>query len=152
MDKITPEQRSRVMQKIRGKNTGPELAVRRLAHSLGYRFRLHRPDLPGKPDLVFPGRKKIIFVHGCFWHKHDEPGCKLTRRPKSRQEYWTPKLERTQRRDDEHQAALKGMGWEVLVVWECEIKDTENLKERIRVFLSEAPPVQSSSVGSSRLR
>lgn len=152
MDKITPEQRSRLMQKIRGKNTGPELAVRRLAHSLGYRFRLHRPDLPGKPDLVFPGRKKIIFVHGCFWHKHDEPGCKLTRRPKSRQEYWTPKLERTQRRDDEHQAALKGMGWEVLVVWECEIKDTENLKEKIRIFLSDAQPVQSSSVESSRLR
>ena len=152
MDKITPEQRSRLMQKIRGKNTGPELAVRRLAHSLGYRFRLHRPDLPGKPDLVFPGRKKIIFVHGCFWHKHDEPGCKLTRRPKSRQEYWTPKLERTQRRDDEHQAALKGMGWEVLVVWECEFLDTVNLKEKIRIFLSDAQPVQSSSVESSRLR
>ena len=131
-DWLTPEQRRRVMQAIKSKDTGPEMAVRRLAHRLGYRYRLHRKGLPGRPDLVFGGRKKIIFVHGCFWHAHS---CRYGRAPTSREEYWLPKLKRNKERDAENQAKLRELGWSVMVIWECEIKDTAKLIDRITSFL-----------------
>lgn len=123
------------MSRVRSKNTGPELAVRRLVHALGYRFRLHRRDLPGTPDLVFPGRRKVIFVHGCFWHRHPDPDCKLARMPKSRQEFWGPKLEANRARDLRHEAALTDTGWGVMTIWECELRDAASLENRIRTFL-----------------
>lgn len=113
----------------------PEMRVRRLAHALGYRFRLHRKDLPGKPDLVFPARRCIIFVHGCFWHQHPDPACRDARPPKSNQAYWLPKLSRNVARDQEHIARLEALGWRVLVIWECETADQAALGKRLRAFL-----------------
>lgn len=121
------------MSKVRGKNTTPELAVRKLVFSLGYRYRLHAKNLPGKPDLVFPGRKKAIFVHGCFWHSHD---CKFGHPPSSRQDYWLPKLEANRRRDSQKSEELIKLGWKVLVIWQCEIKDTVKLAQTIVDFLN----------------
>jgi DNA mismatch endonuclease (patch repair protein) len=121
------------MRAVKGRDTSCELIVRRAAHSMGYRYRLHRKDLPGKPDLVFPGRRKVIFVHGCFWHQHDCP--RGARSPKENQEYWLPKLRRNRERDVAHQARLRKLGWDVLVLWECEVKDRDALTTRIRVFL-----------------
>ena len=121
-DWLTQEQRRRVMQAIRGKDTGPELAVRRIVHRLGYRYRLHKKGLPGKPDLVFARRKKVIFVHGCFWHAHD---CRFGRAPESRPDYWLPKLKRNKERDIENRAELESLGWQVLAVWECQIKEQD---------------------------
>src|SRR5271163_4386487 len=119
VDKLSAERRSANMRKIRSKNTAPELILRSLVHRLGYRFRLHRKDLPGKPDLVFPARRKVIFVHGCFWHQH--PGCREGRVPGSRRDYWEPKLLRNQQRDATAKTALEERGWDVLTVWECEL-------------------------------
>ncbi|MEQ7153838.1 very short patch repair endonuclease [Brevundimonas aurifodinae] len=135
MDSLTTAARSERMSRVRGKNTGPELAVRRLIHGLGYRFRLHRRDLPGTPDLVFPGRRRVIFVHGCFWHRHPDPGCRLARMPKSRQDYWGPKLEGNRVRDLRKEAALAEAGWDVMTIWECELRDMGSLENRIRTFL-----------------
>lgn len=134
-DPLNPEERSERMSRVRGKNTGPELTIRRLIHALGYRFRLHRRDLPGTPDLVFPGRRKVIFVHGCFWHRHPDPDCKLARMPKSRQEFWRPKLEGNRARDHRNEASLVEAGWGVMTVWECELRDQPSLENRIRTFL-----------------
>lgn len=117
----------------RSKNTAPEMAVRSLAHRLGYRYRLHRKDIPGKPDLVFPGRRKVIFIHGCFWHQH--PGCREGRPPKSNTAYWLPKLERNMERDKAALARLAAAGWDVLVIWECETKDAEALARTLTGFL-----------------
>lgn len=125
--------RSERMALIRGANTKPELFVRRLVHSLGYRYRLHRRDLPGKPDLVFPGRNSVIFVHGCFWHRHE--GCKKARLPKSRLTYWLPKLEGNKARDAQNKNALVKDGWRVFVIWECELSDAKKLARRIVRFL-----------------
>lgn len=133
VDTIDPSARSIVMGKVRGKHTGPELIVRKLVFACGYRYRLHVRTLPGSPDLVFPGRKKIIFVHGCFWHRHDN--CKLARMPKSRVEFWSEKLNANKRRDAQTRAALERGGWAVLVVWECELRDLIALERRIRAFL-----------------
>jgi DNA mismatch endonuclease (patch repair protein) len=130
MDTLTPKERSAVMSRIRSKDTGPEMAVRRLVHSMGYRYRLHRRDLPGTPDLVFPGRQRVIFVHGCFWHLHS--GC--GRVPKSRVEFWGPKLERNRKRDVAARRKLRSMGWKTLIIWECEL-GKDNLAERIAEFL-----------------
>jgi DNA mismatch endonuclease (patch repair protein) len=132
MDRLSKEKRSEIMSKIRGKNTSPELAVRKLVFSLGYRYRLHVKNLPGKPDLVFPGRKKVIFVHGCFWHYHT---CRIGRLPKTRAEYWLQKLETNKKRDGEHYKNLIAQGWKVLVVWECELKNLTLVKDRIVEFL-----------------
>ena len=121
-DTVTPKRRSEIMSHIRAKGMKPEILVRRLAHSMGYRYRLHRKDLPGKPDLANKKAKWAIFVHGCFWHQHADPGCKIARRPKSNREYWLPKLERNVTRDAEHQVQLRALGWDVLVIWECEVK------------------------------
>jgi DNA mismatch endonuclease, patch repair protein len=133
-DHLTPEERSAHMRRIQKRDTSPEMAVRRIAHSLGYRFRLHRRDLPGTPDLVFLRLRKAILVHGCFWHQHE--GCRLARKPKSRLEYWLPKLERNQRRDALAEEALKRLGWSELIIWECETTDGERLRRRIDAFLS----------------
>ena len=128
-----PEVRSRTMRAVKGRDTGPEMVVRRLIHSMGHRYRLHGRDLPGKPDLVFRPRRKAIFVHGCFWHQHDCPrGARL---PKSNRGYWLPKLRRNRERDAEHRARLADMGWKTLVVWECEIGDRDALACRIAAFL-----------------
>lgn len=113
----------------------PEMIVRRLVHRMGFRYRLHRHDLPGRPDLVFPARKRVIFVHGCFWHQHNAKDCKLVRRPKSNTDYWFPKLERNAMRDREHLSALNQAGWKVLVVWECEVNSKRWLESRLREFL-----------------
>ena len=123
------------MRRIRKTDTQPEMRVRRAAHSLGYRFRLHRRDLPGTPDLVFPRLNKVVHVHGCFWHQH--PGCRLARLPKSRLDYWRPKLERNRARDLETAAALQSAGWSVLVIWECQVPDDEAAASILRPFLSE---------------
>lgn len=133
MDVLTPEQRRRCMSQIRSADTKPELVVRRLAHGLGYRYRLHRRDLPGRPDLVFPSRRKVIFVHGCFWHRHE---CRYGRvTPKTRQQFWAEKFTRNVARDREAQRALSDEGWNILVIWECEVGDPDAVARRLRQFL-----------------
>ena len=134
-DTVTPERRSEIMSRIKSGDTKPELAVRRLTHAMGYRYRLHRKDLPGKPDLVFAGRRKVIFVHGCFWHQHADPSCPLARRPKSNRDFWLPKLRRNAERDAETQRRLADLGWQVLVLWECEVGASQRIANRIRRFL-----------------
>ena len=135
VDIVTSERRSEIMSNIRSKGMKPEMAVRRLAHSMGYRYRLHRKDLPGKPDLAFPSRRKVIFVHGCFWHRHSDPACKIARLPQSNRDYWWPKLERNAARDAEHAATLGKLGWKVLTIWECEVNRNVGLRRQIREFL-----------------
>ncbi len=135
MDTLTPEERSKRMGLVRSKNTKPELLVRQLTHALGFRYRLHREGLPGRPDMVFPGRRKVIFVHGCFWHRHE--GCHLARMPKSRLEFWEPKLTKNRERDLQVNKLLAEQGWKVLVVWECELRDKNALEQRIKEFLNE---------------
>lgn len=120
------------MQQVKGKDTKPELTVRSLLHRMGYRFRLHRKDLPGTPDLVFPARRVALFVHGCFWHGH---GCRIGRLPKSRLDYWAPKIDANRARDARKQAALAAAGWRVAVVWQCELADIEGLAARLRGVL-----------------
>lgn len=134
-DKITKERRSENMRRIRSKDMKPEMIVRKLVHGMGYRYRLHRKDLPGKPDLVFGPKKKVIFVHGCFWHQHDDPECKIARKPKSNNTYWDSKLQRNIERDAENQRKLKEMGWDVLTVWECEVREAGQLSQKISQFL-----------------
>lgn len=140
-DKIPEERRSWNMSRIRSKGMKPEMIVRRLVHGMGYRYRLHRNDLPGKPDLVFGPRRKAIFVHGCFWHQHSDPACKIARIPKSKLDYWTPKLSRNVERDWQHQAQMEDQGWRVLTVWECETKPKalDVLRVRLREFLDNLP-------------
>lgn len=134
-DTLSPGQRSERMGRVRNKDTKPELRVRRLVHAMGYRFRLHRKDLPGKPDLVFPSRQAVILVHGCFWHRHPDPACPLTRTPKSRLEFWGPKFESNRARDIRNEAELTRLGWRVLTVWECGLRDVEGLRRTIEAFL-----------------
>ena len=136
VDTISAIRRSRNMSAIRSTNTSPELVVRRLVHSLGYRFRLHRKDLPGKPDLVFGPRQAVIFVHGCFWHLHGTTECRDSRKPKSNISYWHGKLLRNVERDKFQVNMLSEMGWRVLIIWDCETKDTQALTERIVKFLN----------------
>ncbi len=131
-DNRTPESRSALMSRIGGKNTAPELTVRRLLHSLGYRFRLHRRELPGTPDIVFPSRRKAIFVNGCFWHAH---GCRIGRPPKSRPEFWRPKLDRNRARDKRNKSELRAMGWAVLTVWQCQTRKPDMLSTKLVSFL-----------------
>lgn len=135
LDTLSPGERSERMSRVRSKDTGPEMRVRRLVHALGYRYRLHRKDLPGRPDLVFSSRQKAIFVHGCFWHRHE--GCPRCRFPKSPEtsEFWREKLLGNQERDRRNQAALIELGWSVLVVWECETEDSDSLRSLVTRFL-----------------
>lgn len=123
------------MGRIRNRDTTPELSVRRLVSALGYRYRLHVGGLPGRPDLVFAGRRKVIFVHGCFWHRHRNARCRLARIPKSRLEFWVPKLENNSERDRRNLTALRRTGWRALVIWECELGQIAALSRRIQRFL-----------------
>lgn len=131
-DTITPEKRSEIMSRIRSRDTKPEMTVRRLVHGMGYRYRLHQKKLPGQPDLVFTPRKKVIFVHGCFWHMHS---CPHGRIPKTRRAYWKKKLNTNVKRDAKQKKLLESDGWRVLVIWECETKELSKLKRTIQKFL-----------------
>ena len=134
MDTRTPRQRRRIMQAVKSRDTKPEMVVRRCLHARGYRYRLHRKDLPGRPDIVFAGRRKAIFVHGCFWHRH---GCAKGQLPKSRLNYWKPKLEENVIRDKTRLEELDELGWQTLVVWQCELDDMEALATRLQDFVGE---------------
>jgi len=136
MDPLSPAERSERMARIRAKNTKTEMAVRRLVHAMGYRYRLHSRKLPGKPDLVFSGRRKVILVHGCFWHLHEN--CTRYKYPRSRLDFWAPKLEANRKRDQEVGRQLAELGWGALVIWECELRDEKKLAATIRDFLGEA--------------
>ncbi|ERR1700722_14554811 len=134
MDKLDAIRRSENMRQIRSKDTRPEILIRSLLHKLGYRFRLHRRDLPGKPDIVFPSRRKAIFVHGCFWHQH--PGCREGRLPGTRLGYWRPKLQRNQQRDLDAVKGLRELGWDSITLWECEVNlQIGAVVSRLQVFL-----------------
>jgi DNA mismatch endonuclease (patch repair protein) len=136
MDTLSHLRRSQLMARVRGKDTEPEMIVRRLAHAMGYRYRLHRKDLPGRPDLVFPGHHKIVFVHGCFWHRHS---CKKATTPKSNVEFWKKKFEENIARDDRNILELAERGWDIMVIWQCETCDTTKLSERLQCFLGSRP-------------
>ena len=133
-DRISKARRSANMRNIRAKNTVPELAVRRLVYGLGFRYRLHSAELPGKPDLVFSRLKKVVEVRGCFWHQHK--GCRDSHVPKSRRDYWVPKLAKNTRRDKTNERKLRKNGWDVLTIWECELRDMEYLRRRVIPFLN----------------
>ena len=135
--------RSELMSRVRGKNTKPEIVVRQTAHRLGFRFRLHRRDLPGSPDLVFPSRKKVIFVHGCFWHRHS--GCSKASTPKTRTDFWITKFEANVRRDSRSIEALEALGWKVCVIWECETSDYHLLEFKLKAFLGKSSSCRTSS-------
>lgn len=147
MDTLTPHQRSAQMRSVPGKNTRPELAIRSILHRLGYRFRLHPSFLPGCPDLVFQRRRKVIFVHGCFWHRHEGAGCPLTRTPKSNLAYWESKFAKNKVRDQTVIDALKALDWGVLVVWECQVRrlSPAALEQVLEDFLG---PVRARRVSS----
>jgi DNA mismatch endonuclease, patch repair protein len=132
-DKVTPEQRSAIMARVRSSDTSPEIAVRRTLHKMGFRFRLHRRDLPGSPDIVLPRHRAAIFVHGCFWHSHE--GCSRARLPASNVDYWKPKLERNRLRDDQALLTLRDLGWRAYVIWECEARASADLQGRLRKLL-----------------
>jgi len=149
-DIVDTKRRSTIMARIGGRNTTPELAVRRIAHRMGLRFRIHRKDLPGCPYLVFPKHHLVIFVHGCFWHRHQ--GCKYAYTPKSRIEFWTEKFESGVARDAHQQAALQALGWRVLVIWECEIKDEAAVRSRLAAATHcEEPSPQRKETVSARM-
>lgn len=133
MDNLSPAQRSKVMGRIRSIDTKPEMEVRRLIYLMGYRYRLHQKDLPGTPDIVFRLRRKIILVHGCFWHRHEN--CRLARVPKSNEEFWKSKFESNCLRDLRNMDLLEKERWKVLVVWQCELRDLQRLKARMKEFL-----------------
>lgn len=137
VDFVSAEKRSNIMRGSRSKNTRPELRVRQLLHSMGYRFRIHGPQLPGKPDIVFVGRRKAILVHGCFWHQHEDLNCSVARRPSSNTDYWEEKFNRNRERDARNLRALEESGWSVCTIWECEVQG-EELRRRLQKFLG--PP------------
>lgn len=138
MDNRSKDSRSQLMARVRSKNTKPEIEVRSLLHGMGYRFRLHRKELPGKPDIVFTRRRKAIFIHGCFWHGH---GCRIGKLPKSNLGFWRDKIERNRKRDAEKRSELEQLGWSVDEVWQCEIKDSQLLIDRLRNFLGPTKPI-----------
>jgi DNA mismatch endonuclease (patch repair protein) len=135
MDTLSPQRRSWNMSRIRGKDTRPELLVRSLLHRLGYRFRLNRKDVPGKPDLVLPKYQTAIYVHGCFWHRHY--GCRFAYTPKSNLDFWSKKFARNVERDSEVAAKLKSVGWDQITIWECELADSLELERKLRSLLRE---------------
>ncbi|MCC9206272.1 very short patch repair endonuclease [Arthrobacter sp. zg-Y769] len=150
-DTVSPEQRSRNMARIRGKDTKPELLIRGILHAAGYRFRLHgsfgKVRLPGKPDLVFAGRRKVLFVNGCFWHFHS---CRAGQHaPKTNSEFWAAKRKRTVERDAAARERLAALGWDVLVVWECELRDRSILEEQLRVFLGPPGRTPAAAAGAA---
>jgi DNA mismatch endonuclease (patch repair protein) len=135
MDTLSPAERSARMARVRHRDTKPEIRVRRLVSAMGYRYRLQYKKVPGRPDLAFPGRRKVVFVHGCFWHRHPDPACQLARLPKSRLEFWVPKLEGNRARDLRKQQEIQALGWSSLTIWECQLRDEEALREIISTFL-----------------
>jgi DNA mismatch endonuclease (patch repair protein) len=146
-DNRSPESRSALMSRIRGKDTAPEVAVRRVLHSLGYRFRLHRRDLPGTPDIVFPSRRKVIFVNGCFWHAH---GCRIGHPPKSRPDFWLPKLQKNRLKDKRNLRALRSSGWGAMTVWQCQAGRCDELKGRLISFLGPSGGIPIDKHGRTR--
>jgi DNA mismatch endonuclease (patch repair protein) len=144
VDRLTPQRRSWLMSRVGGKNTTPEIVVRKAAHSLGLRFRLHRKDLPGTPDLVFPKWRIAIFVHGCFWHRHS--GCRKAGIPKTRTSYWQEKLDSNVRRDKRNIGLLRERGWSVFTVWECETKNVDTLRTRLRKAFEKRKPLRSRHI------
>lgn len=132
-DRLDGQQRSQLMARVRCKDTAPEMAVRRMLHALGYRYRLHVTDLPGRPDIVLPRHRKVIQVHGCFWHSH--PGCRKAKAPSSNESFWSDKLAANVARDARNEQALRSGGWSLMTVWECEVKDLAELERRLRAFL-----------------
>lgn len=135
-DKVAPDVRSRMMSRVRSVDTQPELRVRRLLHKAGYRYRLHRKDLPGRPDISFSAKRKAIEVRGCFWHQHAEPACAKARLPVTRREWWAAKLATNVERDKRNELALRAQGWRLLILWECELRDDIALEARLTAFLS----------------
>ncbi len=135
MDTLSQRDRSQRMALVKSVDTGPELLVRRLVHAMGFRYRLHAKNLPGRPDMVFARFGCVIFVHGCFWHRHRKIGCPLARMPKSRIDFWEPKLEANRTRDQANKRALRRAGWRVLEVWECQLRKPQAVAGRIRYFL-----------------
>ena len=136
MDIVSQTRRSEIMARIQGRDTVPEMMVRRTAHRLGFRFRLYRKDLPGRPDLAFPRYRAVVFVHGCFWHRHD--GCRFAYTPRSRVRFWTEKFRQNVARDRRTEDALRSLGWQVLVIWECETRDDAAVAHRLKDFLRAA--------------
>ena len=134
-DHVDAQKRSAIMAAVHAKNTKPEMAVRKLVHAMGYRYRLHKKEIVGRPDLVFARRRKIIFVHGCFWHRHE--GCKKASTPKTRPEFWQEKFDANVARDEQTERTLVGEGWKVLTIWQCELNDTERLTRRLNVFFED---------------
>ena len=147
VDKLTPAGRSANMAKIRSRDTAPERAVRRALYAAGYRYRLNGKSLPGNPDIFFVGRKKAIFVHGCFWHQHESAACTDGHRPKSNTGYWDAKLLRNVERDQENTRSLAACGWSVLIIWECELQRDPNISDKLREFIG--PVVQARRTTSS---
>jgi DNA mismatch endonuclease, patch repair protein len=133
VDNLSPSERSEIMARVRSRNTRPELFVRSLIFGLGYRYRLHATELPGRPDIVFRKKRKVIFVHGCFWHRHKD--CALARLPKSRAHFWVPKLEGNRKRDEKNRRELIQEGWNVMTIWECQIDKPHRVAARVRRFL-----------------
>lgn len=134
MDKLSPKERSENMRRIRSKNTAPERTLGKIVRSLRYRYRAHGKNLPGRPDFVFPQERKVLFLHGCFWHSHGR--CKIARNPKSKRGYWIPKLQGNKKRDRRNSARPRYRGWRVLTIWECQLKDLSQVRRRIRAFLT----------------
>ncbi|GGY11739.1 very short patch repair endonuclease [Litchfieldella qijiaojingensis] len=144
-DTLSPSERSERMSRVRAKNTKPEMKLRSLVHGMGFRYRLHAKHLPGTPDMVFPSRRAVIFMHGCFWHRHE--GCRLARLPKSRVSFWERKLEANRLRDRRNQIRLQELGWRVLVVWECQLVDLEDTARWIRDFLNNKTGTDHDEIG-----
>lgn len=152
-DVFSKEERSRIMARVKGRDTAPERRVRSMLHRMGCRFRLHRADLPGRPDVALPGRRAAVFVHGCFWHGH--AGCRRSARPSSRRAYWNKKIDGNIARDARDRRALRRLGWRILVVWECELRDPGRLERRLRRFLAEGgarPPAAPAARPARRTK
>ena len=143
-DIVDTKCRSEMMARVRGRDTVPELAVRRIAHRMGLRFRLHRKNLPGRPDLVFPKHRLAVFVHGCFWHRHE--GCRYASTPKSRAAFWTEKFAANVKRDARQEAALRTLGWQILVIWQCETKDEAAVERRLAELITHDTAASERSV------
>ncbi len=147
-DTLTPEERSARMARVKGRDTKPEIRVRRALHAAGLRFRLHANQLPGRPDIVLPSRRVAVLVHGCFWHQHPDPKCKLSRMPKSRLEFWKQKLQGNTVRDARKIADLIASGWHPIVIWECETISPENLDAMVKVISAICPITRRKARGS----
>lgn len=148
-DRVSPTTRSFIMASVNSKNTGAELTVRKMLHRSGYRYTLHRRNLPGSPDIVFSRKRKVIFVHGCFWHGHD---CRWGQLPKSRLDYWAPKIDANKHRDERNFADLRGIGWDALVVWQCELREPEAVLAKIIAFLEKDSSGEKQSNSGQQAR